>query len=61
MRVILGSGSCQSLQNDAGQVLNALVDCHLLVLFRVHQNFIFQADLEVGPVSAPEIRAIWWV
>jgi hypothetical protein len=46
-----------SLENGAG-VLNARVDCHSVVQFRIELNLIFQLSLEVGPVSAPEIRAI---
>jgi hypothetical protein len=57
----LGSRCGKSLQNGAGEVLNARVDCHPVVQFRVEQNLVFQVNLEVGPVSAPEIRAIRWV
>jgi hypothetical protein len=51
----------QSLQDSAGEVLNACVDCHPIVQFRVERNLIFQVCLEVGPISAPEIGPIWWV
>ena len=61
MRAALGSRSCQSLQNGAGEVLNARVDYHLIVQFRIERNLIFQASFEVGPVNAPEVRAIRWV
>ena len=57
----LGSRCRQSLQNSAGEVLNARVDCHPVAQFRIERNLIFQVSLEVGPVSAPEIRAIQWV
>ena len=46
---------------SAGEVLNACVDCHSIVQLRIERNFIFQMSLEVGPISAPEIRAIRWV
>ena len=57
----LGCSRCQSLQNGDGDVLNARVDCHPVVQFRIELNLVFQVSLEVGPVSAPEIRAIRWV
>ena len=57
----LGSRCRQSLQNGAGEVLNARVEFHPLVQFRIERNLIFQVSLEVGPVSAPEIRTIRWV
>ena len=57
----LGSRCRQSLRNCAGEFLNIRVDCHPIVQFRIEQNLIFQMDLEVGPVSTPEIRAIRWV
>jgi len=60
-RETLGSRCRQSLQNGAGEVLNARVDCIPVVQFRTERNLIFQVSLEVGPVSAPEIRAIRWV
>jgi len=60
-RVILGSGSCQILQNGARHVLNTRVYCHSIVKFRVDRNFVIQVGLEVGPVSALEIKAIQWV
>ena len=58
----LGSRCCQSLQNGAGEVINARVDCHLVVQFRIECYLIFQVSLEVGPVSAPEVGATsgWW-
>jgi hypothetical protein len=43
------------------KVLNARVDCHPVVQFRIERTLIFPVSLEVGPVSAPEIRAIRWV
>jgi hypothetical protein len=60
-RATLGSRCCKSLQNGAGEVLNAHVDCHPIVGFRIERTLVFQVSLEVGPVSAPEIRAIRWV
>jgi hypothetical protein len=57
----LGSRCYQSLQNAAGEVVNARVDCHHFVQFRILRNLIFQVNLDVGAVSAPEIRAIGWV
>ena len=46
------------LQDGTGEVLNARVNCHPVVQFRIERKLIFQVSLEVGPVSAPEIRAI---
>jgi hypothetical protein len=60
-RTTLGNRSCQSLQDDARKVLNACVDCHPIVKFRIERNLIFQVSLELGPISAPEIMAIRWV
>jgi hypothetical protein len=54
----LGSRCRQSLQDGAGEVLNACGDCHPIVQFRIERNLIFQVCLEVGPNSAPEIGAI---
>jgi len=51
----------QSLRSVTGEVLNARVDCHPVVQFWIERNVIFQVSLEVGPVGAPEIRAIRWV
>jgi hypothetical protein len=51
----------RNLQNGAGEVLNACVDCHPIVHFGIERNLIFQVCVEVGPISAPEIRAIRWV
>jgi hypothetical protein len=56
----LGSGLRQSLQDSAEKVLNACVDCHPIVQFRVKRNLIFQLGLEVGSISAAEFEAIWW-
>ena len=56
-----GSRCRQSLQDGSGEILNAYVDCHPIVLFRIERNMIFQVSLEVGPISAPEIRAIRWM
>jgi len=60
-RASLGNTSCQSVQNGAGEFLNAFVDCHPVVQIRVERNLIFQVSLEVGPVNAPEIRENRWV
>jgi len=57
----LGSECRQRLPIGAGEVLNARVDCHPVVQFRIERNLIFQVILEVGPVSVPEIKAIRWV
>ena len=56
-----GSRCHQSLQDGAGEILNACVDCHPIVQFRIKRNMIFHVSLEVGPISGPEIRAIRWV
>jgi len=60
-RSTLGSRCRQSLQNGAGEVLIARVDCHPVVQFRIERNIIFQVSLKVVPFSAPEITAIRWV
>jgi hypothetical protein len=60
-RATLGIGCRQSLKNGAGEVLNAHVDSHVIVQFRIEGNLIFQIGLEVGTVNAPEVRAIRWV
>jgi hypothetical protein len=57
-RATFGSKSCQSLQDSAREVLNAFVDCHPILQFWIERNLIFQVSLEVGPIRAPEIRAI---
>jgi len=59
-RAPLGNRCSQILQNGTGDVLNARVDCHPVVQFRIEQNLIIQVSLEIGPVSAPEIWAIRW-
>jgi hypothetical protein len=56
-----GRGSCQSPKNGAGEVLNTRVDSHSIMQLRIERNFSFQFGLEVGPVCAPEVRAIRWV
>ena len=56
-----GSRCRQSLQDGAGVILNACVDCHPIVQFRIERNMIFQVILEFGPISAPEIRVIRWL
>jgi len=56
-----GSRYRQSLQDGAGKILNACVDCHPIDQFRLERYMIFQVSLEVGPISAPEIKAIRWV
>jgi hypothetical protein len=48
--VALGSRCRKSLQKGAGKVLNARVECHPVVQFRVERNLIFQVSLEIGPV-----------
>jgi hypothetical protein len=50
----------QSLQDRAGEILNARINSNPVVQFRVGRILIFQVILEVGPVSVPEIRAIRW-
>jgi len=60
-RTTFGSRCRQSLQNGSIDVLNARVDCHPVVQFRIERNLIFQVNLEFGTVSAPEIRANRWV
>ena len=59
--VTFGSRCRQSLQDGGGEILNACVDCHPIVQFRIERNMTFQVSLDVGPISAPEIRAIRWV
>jgi len=56
-----GSRCRQRLQDGAGEILNACVDCHPIVQFRIERNMTFEVNLEVGPISAPEISAIRWV
>ena len=56
-----GSRCCHSLQDGGGAILNACVDCHPIVQFRIERNMIFLVSLEVGPIGASEIRAIRWV
>jgi len=41
------------MQDGAGEILNACVDCHPIVQFRIEQNMIFLVCLEFGPISAP--------
>jgi hypothetical protein len=60
VRARLRSRSCQSPQDDAGEVLNTRVDNTTVEQFRVERNFGFQLGLDVGPVSAPD-RSIRWV
>ena len=50
-----------SPEDGPGEILNTGVDSHPVVQFRVERNLFFQLGLEVGTVSAPEIRAIRWV
>jgi len=47
-RATLGSRCRQSLQNSAGEVLNAHVDCHPVVQFQIKRNLTFQVSLEVA-------------
>ena len=56
-----GSRCRQSLQDGAGKILNACVDCHPIVQIRIERNMIFRVSLEFGPIIAPEIREIRWV
>ena len=60
-RATLGIWRCQSPPNGAGEVLRPYVDWHLVVQFWMKRNYLFQLRLEVGPVSAPEVRVIRWV
>jgi hypothetical protein len=60
-RATLRNRCCKSLQNGAREILNARVGCHSVVKFRVERNLVFQINLEVGPVIAPESRANRWV
>ena len=53
-----GSRGRQTLQDGAEEVLNAYVNCHSIVQFRIERNFVFQMSLEFGPISAPGNRAI---
>ena len=56
-RATLGSRCCQSLQNGAREFLNACVDCHPVVEFRIEQNLIFQVSLEGSATRIDEYRA----
>jgi len=59
-RATIGIRYSQSLQNGAG-ILNQRVDFHPVVTFRIERKLIIQLSLEVGPINAPEIIAMWWV
>jgi (2Fe-2S) ferredoxin len=54
-------GYRQSLKNVVWEVLNEIVDSHLIVQIRVERNLIFQTSLEVGQLNAPEISEFLWV
>ena len=60
-RATLRSGIFQSPKDCAGEDLNTRVDIQSIMQFRVEKNFGLQVGLEVGPVSAPDIRSIRWV
>ena len=60
MRATFGCGSHQSLEDGAGEEPNKCFDIHTVEQFRVERKFGFQLDLEVGSVSAPDIRTIRW-
>ena len=60
MWATFGCGSCQSLENGAGEVPNTRVHIHTFEQFRVERNFGFQVSLEVDPGSAPYVRSIRW-
>jgi hypothetical protein len=53
--------AARNLQDCAEEVLNVIVDCHVIVHFRIERNSLFHVCLEIGPISAPEIGAIRWV
>ena len=58
----IGIGRYQSLQNNSGEVFNLLVNCHLVVQFRIEGNWIIQVSLVLGPVSVLlEVMTIRWV
>jgi hypothetical protein len=61
VRATLKIGSCQISKDGAGEVLNTCVDILAFVQFRDEWDFCFQVGLDVGPVSAPDIRSIRWV
>ena len=52
-----GARACRT----ASEKFSTRVDYHPIVQFRIERNMIFQVSLEVGQISAPEIRAIRWV
>ncbi len=60
MWATFGCGNRQSLKDRVGEVPNTRVDIHTVEQFRVERNFGFQVSLEVGPVSAPDVRSIRW-
>jgi hypothetical protein len=61
LRATLRCGICQSPKDGAGEVPNTRVGNIAVVQFRGERNFSFQVGLEFGPVSASDIRSIWWV
>ena len=60
MRATFGCGSHQSLDDGAGEILNTSFDIHTVEQFQIERDFGFQLGLEIGPVSAPDIRSIRW-
>ena len=60
MWATFGCGSRQCFEDGATGVPNTRVDIHTVEQFRVERNFGFQLSLEVGPVSAPDVRSIQW-
>jgi hypothetical protein len=57
----VGSRCGQNCQNYAAEFLNAFVDCHSGVQFRIERNLFIQVSFEVGPASSPGINAIRWI
>ena len=56
----LGSRFYLRLQECVGEILNACVECHLVVQFLIERNMSLQVSLEFRSVSAPEIRTNRW-
>ena len=60
MIATFGCGSHQSLDDGAGKIPNTSFYIHTVEQLQIERNFGFQLGLEVGPVSAPDIRSIRW-
>ena len=60
-RATVATSMARALQNGAGDVLNVRVNSFLFVIIRFERNMVFQMSIEIGPISLPEVREIWWV